>query len=61
VGNYVELALFLARSYDGSRGTRIVPLIDAVSILSLPHVGLLGWQCVFDGVGSEPDEATVLS
>ena len=51
----------MAGNGDESRERRIVPLVDAVSCLSMPHVALLGWRCVFQGHAGEAEEATVLS
>lgn len=55
VNRVVELALFLAETEEGC-----VPMVDAVSCLSMPHAALLDWHCDF-GLPGEKDPATVLS
>lgn len=59
VEGYVELALYLASSCGVANCT--VPLVDAVSSMSLPHASLVGWRCAFQGGPREPAAATVLS
>merc|ERR1712110_585455 len=57
VGGYVEMVFFFA----DMRNNSCMPMIDSISMASLPHALLLAWQCKFRGYSISKSLAAVLT